>query len=103
MLALYRKLFCYMSMHVSGVGLLNLQPYVDNINNPWPALAPLALTFTDPQNDFDFGLNVTGNRMSLRFSGSPAVGGDGLSTAMFLTHLIVSARKDMVFPVRGAF
>lgn len=111
MLSLYRKLFPYFSMHVLGVGYLNVQPFVDNINNPWPALFPWTLaltntTFADPANDYDIGLNVTGNRMSLRFSGTPVPetqGGDGVSTAMLLTHLVVSARKDLVFPVRGAF
>jgi hypothetical protein len=39
--------------------------------------------------------------MSLMFSGVPLPSGGG--SAMLLTHLIVSARKDLVFPVRGSF
>jgi hypothetical protein len=93
MLALYRKLFCYMSTHVTGTGSLTIQPYVDNVSNPWPALPALTLQLVDPGVDYEFGLNVTGNRMSLKYS-MPSGG-------FWLTHLIVSARRDLVFPVGG--
>jgi len=97
--ALYRKLFGYMSVHASGVGKLAIQPFVASLANPWPALAPFPLTLTDPGNDYNLGLNVLGERMSLKFSGVPLT--DGAGTAVLLTHLIVSLREDNVFPVSG--
>lgn len=93
MLALYRKLFCYMSTHVTGTGNLTLTPYVDAISNAWPALPALTLQLADPGVDYEFGLNVSGNRMALKYSMT--------SGAFWLTHLIVSARRDLVFPVGG--
>ena len=93
MLALYRKLFCYMSTHVTGTGALTLTPYVDAVNNAWPSLPALTLQLTDPGIDYEYGLNVSGNRMSLKYS-MPTGG-------FWLTHLIVSARRDLVFPVGG--
>jgi hypothetical protein len=59
---------------------------------------------TDPGFDYDLGLDITGNRCSFRFTATPTVT-DPVNTnaAFWLTHLIVSARKDNVFPVRGAF
>lgn len=106
-IGVYRKLFGFMGMHVSGVGFLNMVPLIDSLDNPWPALAPWTLQFADPASDYNIGLNVTGNRMFLKFTGTPipgSQGGDGFSTALWLTHLFVSARKDFVFPVgNGGF
>jgi hypothetical protein len=95
MLALYRKLFGYMSVHVVGTGDLAITPYVDSLATPWPTLPTLTMQVADPGFDYEWGLNVTGNRMSLELSCE--AGG------FWLTHLIVSARRDLVFPVRGAF
>ena len=94
MLALYRKLFCYMSMHVVGTGSLAITPYVDSIATAWPSLPALTMQVNDPGFDYEWGLNVSGNRMSLGLSCE--AGG------FWLTHLIVSARRDLVWPVRGA-
>jgi hypothetical protein len=93
MLALYRKLFAYMSIHVTGSGSLTITPYVDALNTPWSSLPALPLVVADPGHDYEFTLNVTGNRMSLNISAP--------NGAFNLTHLIVSARRDLVFPVRG--
>lgn len=101
MLALYRKIFAYMSYHVSGIGLLTPTPYVDGIDNPWTSLPPTVLTFQDPGIDYEYGLNVTGNRCSFRLEASP-ISPSSSQAAFLLTHMIVSARKDLVFPVRGA-
>jgi hypothetical protein len=97
--ALYRKLFGYMAIHVSGVGSLEITPYVSSLSNPWRSLAPFPLTLVDPGKDYNLGLNVLGERMSLYFNGVPAEEGQG--TAMLLTHLIISLREDGVFPVSG--
>ena len=105
-LGYYTKLFGEMGMHVSGVGFLNMVPLVDSLTNPWTALAPWTLQIKDPGIDYTIGLRVHGDRMFLQFSGTPipmAQGGDGDSSALWLTHLYVSARKDNVFPNRNAF
>lgn len=93
MLALYRKIFCYMSYHAIGTGTLTITPYVDALNRPWASLPQYTLSLADPGFDYESPLNVTGNRMALNFSST--------NGAFELTHLIVSARKDLVFPVRG--
>ena len=104
-LALYRKLFAYMAFHAVGVGDLTITPFVDAMNRPWTPLPTYTLTLADTGFDYDIGLNVTGNRMSLRFDSSetPASPPVNTGSAFMLTHLIVSGRKDNVFPVRGAF
>jgi len=93
MLALYRKLFCYMSTHVVGTGSLTITPSIDALSNFWTSLPALTLQVDDPGVDYEFGLNVSGNRMSLEYY-MPSGG-------FWLTHLIVSARRDLVFPVGG--
>lgn len=94
LLALYRKIFCYMSYHAVGTGTLTITPYVDALNRPWASLPQYTLSLADPGFDYESPLNVTGNRMALNFSST--------NGAFEITHLIVSARKDLVFPVRGA-
>lgn len=95
LLALYRKLFCYMSFHAIGTGHIKVTPYIDAQSNPWPIVGTWALSLTDPGFDFESPMNATGNRMSIKYSCT-----DG---AFQLSHQIVSARRDLVFPVRGAF
>ena len=95
LLALYRKIFAYMSFHAVGTGHLTPTPYVDSLSNPWPVLPSWALSLADPGFDFETPTSVTGNRMAVKFACT-----DG---AFQLTHMIVSARRDLVFPVRGAF
>lgn len=95
LLALYRKLFAYMSFHIIGTGHVTPTPYVDSLATPWPTLPEWTLSLTDPGFDYETPLNVTGNRMAIQYASS-----DG---AFQLTHMIVSARRDLVFPVRGAF
>lgn len=105
-LGYYVKIFSYMGMHVSGVGFLDVTPFADSLDNPWSALSPWTLQLKDPGIDYSIGLRVHAERMFLQFSGTPipmAQGGDGVSSALFLTHLFVSASKDNVFPNRGSF
>ena len=103
-LSLYRKLFCYMAFHAVGVGDLTITPYVDSMTTPWTALPTYTLQLNDPGIDYDIGLDITGNRCSFRFTSSPTVTDPTNTNAAFLlTHMIVSARRDNVFPTRGAF
>jgi len=95
MLALYRKLFAYMSVHAIGSGKLAMTPYVDSMATAWTAFPSITLTLADPGIDYDFPINVLGNRMAVKFANTTG--------AFQLTHMIVSARRDLVFPVRGAF
>lgn len=100
-IGVFNKIFGFMGMHVSGVAFLNITPLVDSLGNPWPTLAPWNLATSDPGTDYNIGLEVKGNRMALKFTGTPipmSQGGDGVSSALWLTHLFVSARKDNVFP-----
>jgi hypothetical protein len=95
-LALYRKLFCYMSFHARWIGDLTVTPYVDALTNPWSALPTMPSTsIADPGQDLNLGLNVTGERCAFEF---------GMESGGFwLQHLIVSARPEQVFPVSGVW
>ena len=95
LLALYRKLFAYMSIHALGTGVLNMTPYVDSMATPWTTFPGITLALADPGIDYEFPTSVLGNRMALKLSNTTG--------AFQLTHMIVSARRDLVFPVRGAF
>jgi len=94
MLALYQKLFCYLSFHAVGLGETIITPYVDALNNPWEPLPTFTLQLADAGADHNIGLEVHGNRCSFLYQGVAA-------SAMLLTHMVVSARKDLVFPVTG--
>ena len=95
MVGAYRKLFAAFGYHALGVGLLYVTPYIDALNSPAAMLPIYQPSYPDRSYDLDVGLNVVANRMALGFS-APA------GSAFGITHLSVSGRLDMVFPMRGA-
>src|SRR5208282_5363075 len=87
-LALFNKIFTYLSFHTTGVGQLVITPFVDALNNPWLAFPAYPLSLSDTGFDFDLGNYIKGNRMSLRFTGQQSPSYPQLTTgsAMWLTH-----------------
>jgi hypothetical protein len=100
LLGLYRKFFDFVGIHVIGIGQLNVTPLVDALTTPWPQFPAFNLQQNDPGFDYQLPWNVRGDRMFLKIQPSPFSGQVGAAFA--LTHLIVSGRQDMSFPVRGS-
>ena len=66
----HRKLYRYLTMFASGVGLLTVTPYVDSLTNGWSPLPPYILTLS-PTFDIEWGVNVTGERCFFKIASSP--------------------------------
>ena len=95
----FRKIFPYVAVHAVGIGSIKLTPIIDALQNTQTPLPLTPLSLTDPGFDLEFHPITKGNRVAYRIE--PYIGSPGVAKALALTHLIVSARKDMVFPVRG--
>lgn len=91
----YRKLFAALAYHAIGVGLLYVTPYIDALNCQGVGFPIYQPSYPDRGYDNSLGINVVAERMALGFS--------CLAGSVFgLTHLNVSGRLDMIFPMRGA-
>ena len=100
LLSLHRKLFNYLAMHVTGVGQIQIYPLIDALANIQPSMRPVALQLTDPGFDIEWHPITRGNRVAYKIQPVPAA--SSIAAAMAVTHLIVSGRREMVFPVRGS-
>ena len=99
LLGLYRKLYNYLALHATGVGSLLVTPLVDALSNPGLPLVQTLLQLADPGFDLEWHPLVRGNRVAWKIQPVPLPGRAG--AAMAVTHMVVSGRKDMLFPVRG--
>lgn len=99
-LGLYRKFFDFVGLHLNGIGKCTVTPYVDALSQPWPAFPAFTLQTNDTGFDYHLPWNVRGDRMALKITVAPQTG--QTDAAFMLTHVIVSGRQDMVFPVRGS-
>lgn len=70
-LGLHRKLYSFLSAYVTGVGNLQITPYVDTLSNPAPALRPYALLEDGLTHDLEWGLNITGDRVFFKIQAVP--------------------------------
>ena len=95
----FRKLFNFLAAHALGVGSLKITPMIDALSNAQASFPMPPLSLTDPGYDLEFHMILKGNRIAFRLE--PYIGAPGVAKALALTHLIVSARKDLVFPIRG--
>lgn len=95
LLGSYRKLFSDLAYHATGVGYLNVVPYLDSLGCPGLSFPIFQTAWPDRGYDFALAPNVVCERMALGFSCQSGA-------AFGLTHLNVSAHKDLVFPERGA-
>ena len=67
-----RHLLYYLQWYALGFGNLTVTPHVNTITNPWPITATLPLR-TDPTYDDEWGGGqASGQRIFLKFAGSPA-------------------------------
>ncbi len=68
-----RKLYKRVSEYVTGVGLWTLTPYAASLTNPWPSPPSVELSQSATE-DFYHGLNVSTERMAVKFSIAPLPG-----------------------------
>jgi hypothetical protein len=96
----YRKTFPNVTAQVAGIGTMQLTPFIDNLQNPWPLTSPVMLNAI--QNyDVDFPLNVVGaERCAFKYAPSPVSG--GTQAAFSLNKMIAQLRNDPWTPRRGA-
>lgn len=90
-LGLHRKLFDYLALYVTGVGSITITPLVNRMGNAWTPLTPVTLSLA-LNHDLEWRPNVLGERVAYKIS----------ALAFNLQHLVVTAREDRIFPVRGA-
>lgn len=100
LLASHRKLYTYLTIHATGIGKVNVTPYVDAISNGSPVLPLITLASTDPGFDLEWGLNVLGERCAFTIAPTPLTG--QTDAYVKLTHLVLAGRQDRLTPVRGS-
>jgi hypothetical protein len=95
----HRKFFQYLSLFVSGVGRIQVTPYVDSLSNNWPSTPAYTLS-ADATFDLEFGLQVSGERCAFKIV---PVGMPNQTDKKFnLQKMVVTLRQDAVTPIRGA-
>lgn len=94
----HRKLFAFMTVYITGVGLMMITPLVDNLNNPWPSSPQIQLS-QQLNGDIEIPLNTTGERCAFKITIVPL---PGQTDVQFnLQKMVLSIRPDPVAPVRG--
>ena len=68
-----RKLYKRVSEFISGVGILTITPFAASLTNPWPSPPSVHLSLA-PIEDIYHGLNVSAERMGIKFSITPLPG-----------------------------
>jgi hypothetical protein len=118
-LGMYRKIYAYAALYVTGVGLVTITPYIGDLSHPW---GPVGATYDEAlgywvanaeqnplpsyplsstlDHDLEWGLNCVGDRVFFKVQVTPLAG--QTDAAFKLQHMIVSGRMEKVFPVRGS-
>ncbi len=97
-LDVHRHLATYLSMFIEGTGKTSIIPFVNTLTNAFPALASYPLN-NDPTFDYEWGMNVTGERIALKIGSVPNGGTD---TGFILQHLDITLKKEPIAPLRGS-
>lgn len=100
MMGQYRHIFNYLALHLTGIGSIRITPYIDSLSKPQTTLPLTPLSFEDPGFDLEWHPITKGNRVAYKIE--PYIGAPGVGKCFALTHMLVSGRRDMVFPVRGS-
>lgn len=119
LLGSHRKIYTYISIYVTGVGLLSVTPFVNSLGEPWvpqsavfnpvtqvwenagvPQPLPSYQLSADSDHYLEWGLNITGERVFFKISVSPLPGHTDASFS--LQDVVVSGRMENILPVRGA-
>lgn len=103
----HRKLFVYLAMYVSGIGKIKITPLVDRLGQAWRP-TPFYDLQTEPNFDYEWGLNVNGERVAFKIQPSPITDEEddnytnGIDSAFNTGKMIVTLRQNAMTPVRGA-
>ena len=90
-----RKLYKRVSEFISGVGNLTITPYAAALTNPWPSPPSVQLSAT-PTEDFYHGINVSTERMAVKFAVTPL---EGETDVQFnLQHMEASVMQHPMSP-----
>jgi hypothetical protein len=98
-LDVHRKLATYLSAFITGTGQTSITPMADVLSNPWPALPAYPLS-TSQNHDFEWGMNVSGERIALKIGSVPLVG--QTDNGFNLQHLAMTLKREPMAPIRGA-
>lgn len=101
----HMKLFEFLALHATGVGNVVITPLADSYESPLWTLPLTPLSLHDIGRDLEFVLNHKAERLSLMVQVVPvsvADGGDGVSAAIWVTHMVMAGKKDAIFPVNGS-
>lgn len=95
----HRKLASYLSMFITGLGQTSITPLSDTLANAFPACPAYPLS-ASLNHDYEWGLNVTGERIALKIGSVPAAG--QTDNAFNLQHLALTLKKEPIAFLRGA-
>lgn len=98
-LDVHRKLATYLSAFITGTGQTTITPLADVLSNPWPALPAYPLSASQ-NHDFEWGMNVSGERVALKIGSIPLLG--QTDNGFNLQHLAMTLKKEPMSPIRGA-
>ncbi len=92
------KLIAYLTALVQGTGRIMVIPFVNSLQNPWPATPFLPLSSV-PTQDLEIPTNTLGERVAFKIVVAPNA---GQTDAYFnLQKLVVTIRENTWWPVRG--
>lgn len=95
----FLKIGAYLSAFISGTGTISATPLVDTLANAKTATAPRTLS-TSPTADLYWGVNVRGERISIKFASAPLSG--QTDNTFTLQKMVFTMRTDPMSTIRGA-
>lgn len=95
----HRKLASYFSMFISGVGQTAITPLSDTLANAFPALPAYPLS-SSQNHDYEWPINVTGERIAMRIGSVPNQG--QTDNSFNIQKLTMTLKKEPIAPLRGA-
>jgi len=95
----HRKLATYLTAFISGVGKVQITPLSDTLANAYPQLPAYPLS-TSQNHDYEWGMNVPGDRIALKFASAPNTG--ETDNSFNLQKLCLTLKKEPMAPLRGA-
>jgi hypothetical protein len=95
----HRKIYCYLTAQLSGVGTVSVTPLANSLDNPYPSTSSRTLV-KDPMYDLEWGLNVVTPRCAFKIVPSPLPG--SLDCSFTLQKLVISIKPAAHLPIRGA-
>ena len=98
-LGIHRKLYCYASGSLSGVGSVTLTPLMNRLTNAWRTSKAVPLSAT-PNYDLQFALDASGDRAAFRIAAVPLTG--QTASGFQLSSFAVGMVDHPTSPTRGA-